>query len=193
MISCIVMASGFAKRMGKDKLFLEYKNKTLAEHIIEKVSACDFCSRVIVARDERILRLARENGLKAVKNDNADIGQSQAIKLGIINSPRTEGYMFFTADQPLLNVETIELLIKAFEKNNNRNIIVPRVNGRRGSPVIFPLKYVDELLKLEGDTCGRLVINRHIEDVRFAEVGHEYFLMDIDTWEDYQKIINIKG
>lgn len=185
------MASGFGRRIGKDKLLLPYKNKLLAEHIIEKVRECDFNSRILVARDEKIISLAEKNGLKTVKNKNAQAGQSEAIKLGIINSPKADGYMFFTADQPLLDIETIKLLIDAFEKNNEC-IIVPRFDERRGSPVIFPLKYIGELLKLEGDTGGRQIINKHIEYVKFIEVKDERVLKDIDTWEDYESIVNNK-
>lgn len=186
------MASGFGKRMGRNKLFLPYRNKFLVEHIIEKATVCDFYSTIIIARDERILRLAEKAGLKAVKNNNAEEGQSKAIKLGIKNSPKTDGYMFFTADQPLLNEETIKLLMETFEKNKE-NIIVPIALEKRGSPVIFPFKYMDELLKLEGDTGGRGVINNNIRDVLFVDVKDENLLMDVDTWEDYEKIINIKG
>lgn len=192
MISCIIMASGFSKRMGRDKLFLPYKNKFLVEHIIEKVTACDFYSTIIIARDDRILNIAEKAGLKAVKNNNAEEGQSEAIKLGIKNSTKTDGYMFFTADQPLLKAETIKLLMETFEKNKE-NIVVPTALGKRGSPVIFPYKCTDELLKLEGDTGGRRVINNNIKDVLFVDVKDENLLMDVDTWEDYEKIINIKG
>lgn len=192
MINCVIMASGYGRRMGKNKLLLPYKDKTLVEHIIEKVNYCDFYTRVIVARDERILNLAINSGLKAVKNNNANIGQSQSIKLGINNLPKADGYMFFTADQPLLDIETIKVLMNTFEKSN-KSIIVPRVNNRNGSPVIFPLRLIYELKTLQGDNCGRQVINNHIEDVIFVYVRNEYLLMDVDTWEDYKKIINIKG
>ena len=191
MINCIIMASGYSRRMGREKLLLPYKNKPLVQHIIEKVSACDFSSSIIIAKDRQILNLAAKNGLKTIENNSAFLGQCQAIKLGIINSPKAQGYMFFTADQPLIDVETIKLLMNIFEKNHD-SIIVPRFKERKGSPVIFPLKYVNELLKLEGDKGGRKIISKHREHVIFVDVNDENSLMDIDIWEDYEKIINTK-
>lgn len=191
MINAIIMASGYGRRMGKDKLLLPFRGKLLVEHIIEKVMECNFCSRTIVARDERILGIALKKGFKAVKNNSANKGQSESIKLGIKNTLKGKGYMFFTADQPLIQIETIRLLMDVFNKNSN-SIIVPRFGDKRGNPVIFPGKFVDELMLIEGDKGGKTVINNHIKDIIFVDIDNEYELMDIDTYEDYEKILNIK-
>jgi molybdenum hydroxylase accessory protein, YgfJ family len=191
MINAIIMASGYGRRMGKDKLLLPFRDKLLVEHIIEKVMGCDFYNRVIVSRDERILSLAAKKGIKGIENDNAYKGQSESIKLGIINTLEAHGYMFFTADQPLIHIETIKLLMHTFNKNSNC-IIVPRFGEKRGNPVIFPVKFVNELMLIDGDKGGKSVINNHIKDVIFVDIKNEYELMDIDTYEDYEKILNIK-
>lgn len=192
MINSIIMASGYGRRMGGNKLILSYKNKTLVEHIIEKVMKCNFCSKVIVAKDEEVMRLARNRGITVVKNDKAYIGQSQSIKLGIKNSPKADGYMFFTADQPLLDIDTIKLLMDIFEKNS-RYIIIPRYKDKHGSPVIFPIRFINELMELEGDNGGKVIINNHKEDVLYVDIKKEYVLLDVDTKEDYGRIINMKG
>ncbi len=191
MINAIIMASGYGRRMGKNKLLLTYKDKPLVQHIIEKVVSCDFYNRTIIVKDEEILSLAMNYGLNVVRNHNPSIGQSEAVKLGIDNTTRAKGYMFFTADQPLLDVETIELLVDAFKKNSDY-IIVPTYRGKKGSPVIFPLEALDELRELQGDIGGRNVINNNMNKVIFIEVKNEYVLMDVDTWEDYEKLISIK-
>lgn len=187
MISAIIMASGFGKRMGKNKLLLQYKNKAMVEHIIEKVMACDFCSNVLVAKDEEVLNIGIKKGIKVVKNHNAFKGQSESIKIGISASREAHGYMFFTSDQPLLDVDTIKLLMDVFEKNNNY-IIVPIHENRKGSPVIFPKRFVDELKLLQGDNGGKNVINNHINNVITVDVKNKYAMVDIDTWQDYEKI-----
>lgn len=186
-ITAIIMASGYARRMGENKLLLDYKGKPFVQHTMEKVTKFNFYSRVIVARDEAIFRLAEALDFKAIKNHYADKGQSESIKLGLSNSPSSDGYMFFTADQPLLDFETIKLLADTFENNNN-SIIIPRFKDRRGSPVIFPFRFVDELKELQGDTGGKHVINNHKESIVFVEVSREDVLVDVDTWEDYKHL-----
>lgn len=187
MINCIVMASGYGSRIGTNKLLLEYRDKKLIEHIMDKILQINFYSRLVVAKDKEVLDIACKRGFKVVENKNSILGQSQSIKLGIENSPVAEGYMFFTGDQPLLSKLTIEKMIDAF-KNNPQNIVVPRYKERNGSPVIFSSIFIDELKSLEGDKGGREVIKRNKDSLVFVEVENECELMDIDTWEDYEKL-----
>lgn len=187
MINCIVMASGYGSRIGTNKLLLEYRDKKLIEHIMDKILQINFYSRLVVAKDEEVLDIACKKGFKVVENKNSILGQNQSIKLGIENSPVAEGYMFFTGDQPLLSKLTIKKMIDAF-KNNPQNIVVPRYKERNGSPVIFSSIFIDELKALKGDKGGREVIKRNKDSLVFIEVENEYELMDIDTWEDYEKL-----
>ena len=187
MINCIVMASGYGSRIGTNKLLLEYRDKKLIEHIMDKILQINFYSRLVVAKDKEVLDIACKRGFKVVENKNSILGQSESIKLGIENSPVAEGYMFFTGDQPLLSKLTIEKMIDAF-KNNPQNIVVPRYKERNGSPVIFSSIFIDELKALKGDKGGREVIKRNKDSLIFVEVENEYELMDIDTWEDYEKL-----
>lgn len=188
MINAIIMASGYGKRMGINKLLLKYKQKALIEYVIENVISCNFYNTILVSQYEEVLWLGEEKNMEVVHNYNSHKGQSESIKLGIINSPKADGYMFFTGDQPLMDVETINILMDSFNENCNL-IIVPMYNKKRGNPVIFPRKYRDELLELKGDNGGRIVINNHLEDVKFLEVKNSWLLSDIDTEEDYERLI----
>jgi molybdenum cofactor cytidylyltransferase len=190
MLNAIIMASGFSSRMGTNKLLLPYKGKLLIEHILDKVIACNFASVTLVAQNEEIINIGKKRKVNVIHNTRAAEGQSASIKLGINNSPDCKGYAFFTADQPLLDVETIELLIDSFYKTGN-SIIVPCFSGKRGTPVIFPEKFKSELLALSGDTGGKNVIEKHPNEVRFIEVHKESTLWDIDTEEDYRKLIHM--
>ncbi|MBU4035998.1 MAG: NTP transferase domain-containing protein, partial [Proteobacteria bacterium] len=69
------------------------------------------------------------------------------------------------------------------------NIIVPVYNGKRGSPVIFPAKLKDELLTLAGDSGGRIIVERHKEELKLIEIENPDTGIDIDTQEEYEKII----
>jgi len=179
MINCIVMASGYGSRIGTNKLLLEYRDKKLIEHIMDKILQINFYSRLVVAKDKEVLDIACKRGFKVVENKNSILGQSESIKLGIENSPVAEGYMFFTGDQPLLSKLTIEKMIDA---------LIPRYKERNGSPVIFSSIFIDELKALKGDKGGREVIKRNKDSLIFIDVENEYELMDIDTWEDYEKL-----
>lgn len=187
MINAIIMASGFSKRMGANKLLLTFEGKTLIENILDKIIKCGFYDIILVAQDKKVLEIGNKKGIKGVYNERAELGQSQSIKLGIINSKEADGYAFFTVDQPLMNIETINYLIKCFYETKY-SIIVPAFNEKRGTPVIFPKEFKSELLSLEGDTGGKQIISKHMNAVKFIEVKSELLLFDIDTEEDYKKL-----
>lgn len=189
MLNAIIMASGFSNRMGTNKLLLPYKGKVFIEHVLDKVKACNFYSTVIIAKSPEVIDIGKKRGIKVIHNENAEKGQSESIKLGIANSPDSMGYAFFTADQPLIDIETIKLLMNSFYKEDS--IIIPIFKEKRGTPTIFPKRFRNDLLALEGDTGGRNVINKNMNAVKFIEVKNECVLWDIDTQEDYINLIRM--
>ncbi len=95
--------------------------------------------------------------------------------------------MFFTGDQPLLDSHTINLLLNKFI-NNNDYIVIPKYKNTVGSPTIFPEKFKNELLNLQGDIGGKIIINNHMNKILFVDLKNRYSLFDIDTPEDYEYI-----
>lgn len=190
MINAIILAAGYSKRMGKNKLSLNLNEKSIIEHVMDSVLSYNFNDILLIGRDENVLKLSEKRGIKTIFNDKAMYGQSESIKLGVINSCDTDGYMFFTGDQPFIDTDTIRLLNYAFDKYKH-SIIVPTFGSRRGSPVIFPKRFRDELLCLQGDTGGRIIIDKYKNDVHFIKLNSELPLLDIDTPEDYKNILNI--
>ncbi len=191
-ISAIVMASGLSKRMNKSKLHMEINNKKIFEFILETIKLCQcFNEVIVVANDLEIIQKSESLEFKTVKNEKSYLGQSTSINLGLINSKYSQGYMFFVADQPFINESTIKALIDEFNKNPDK-IVIPCYNGKSGNPVIFPHNLKEELLNLEGDIGGRAVINNHINKVIKVHIQTDYENIDIDTMEDYEKVLKMK-
>ncbi|MBU3105396.1 molybdenum cofactor cytidylyltransferase [Clostridium gasigenes] len=190
MVSAIIMASGQSKRMGKNKLLLSYKGKTIIENVLDKVTSCDFKSILVVYNNEEVLKICKDRNIRAIYNNEWQLGQSKSINLGIKNSPKSDGYAFFTGDQPLIDVETINVLLKEF--NNNKDcIIVPNYNNKRGTPTIFSENFKEKLLELDGDVGGRNIIKENNSCVKLISVKNEFILWDIDTKEDYNRLLEI--
>ncbi|HEY8892159.1 MAG TPA: molybdenum cofactor cytidylyltransferase [Clostridium sp.] len=191
MISAIILAAGYSRRMGKNKLLLKLRSISLIQHTIDIIKKCGFQEVIIVAREEEIIKIGYKNDLKVIVNENAVKGISESVKLGVKNSTLTDGYMFFTADQPFLDIDTINELIQKFRENTNY-IIVPRCDGRLGNPVIFPSIFKEDLLKLEGDVGGKIIINKNLDKVKFVEIYDSTKLFDIDTNENYEYILRLE-
>lgn len=190
MINAIIMASGFSRRMGRNKLMLLYNGKPLIDHVMDHVQGAGLSSVFLVSGNEEVLERGRLRNINTIYNGKADAGQSESVKAGILNSTECDAYMFFSGDQPLLDEETIRLLTGSFAENPGC-IIVPAFRGRKGSPVIFPKRFREELLALSGDTGGREVIRNHPESVLLVEVSDSSMLLDIDTKEEYMELIEL--
>ena len=181
------MASGLSKRMKSDKLMLKYNDKFIFEYIIDLVAKSNFCDRVVITNNSTIRKYCKKIGIKTINNPNNEIGQSETIKLGVKYFKEMDGICFFVSDQPLLTEISIEKLINSFEKNQ---IYQLKFNDRIGNPVIFSNKFYKELLSLKNDEKGSIVRNNNLDDVRYVSAKFERELIDIDTVEDYGRIIN---
>lgn len=183
-VDAVVMASGFSKRMGFNKLKLEYNNLSLLENCLKKLSSFPFNEVLVCGREEWIDILTKKYSFKYLNNLNAHLGQSESIKLGVKNSSG-KGITFFTADQPLLSEKTILTLYYNFLKTNF--ITIPIVNNNRFSPVFFPDEKKAEFLKLEGDSGGKPII-KNSSLINLISFSSEKEFFDIDTEEDYYNI-----
>ena len=183
----IVMASGYSKRMGKNKLQLPYRDTNLLGYTLEKLSFLPFYNIYVCGREDWIESLAKKFNYIYLENKNAHLGQSESVKLGVNNSSG-EGIVFFTGDQPLLTKNNILKIYFEFLKYNY--ITIPRAEGERFSPVFFPKDKRKELLNLEGDTGGREVI-KNSSLISFVDFPNKIEFLDIDTPEEYQNIISL--
>lgn len=183
-VDAVVMASGFSKRMGFNKLKLEYNNLSLLENCLKKLSSIPFNEVLVCGREEWIDVLTKKYNFKYLNNLNAHLGQSESIKFGVKNSSG-KGITFFTADQPLLSEKTILTLYYNFLKTNL--ITIPIVNNNRFSPVFFPDEKKAEFLKLEGDSGGKPII-KNSSLINLISFSSEKEFSDIDTEEDYGKL-----
>ena len=193
-ISAIIMASGKSKRMGTNKLLLEYRGITFIENTLEKVLNENFYELAIVISDKKVRKKCQdyikksekdEKKIYIVDNKKSEKGQSESIKIGLKTLGKCDGYMFFSCDQPFLTSDTIKKILQNFK---TKGITIPEYNGKRSLPVIFGKNFKNELLKLEGDTGGKTVISNHPDKIKIVEIENSDEGRDIDTKEDYEML-----
>ena len=182
--TAIILAAGFSRRFGREKLMMHLHGKPIAAHVIDAVLGAGFIETILVYRNEEISRLAEGKNIKCVYNPDSADGMSSSVKCGVRNSSPTDAFIFFAGDQPYIDCDTINQLITAF-KTGKGTIVVPDYGGRKGSPVIFSSEWKPQLEKLTGDAGGRSVILANPEKVYPVSISNLKAGMDIDTWEDY--------
>jgi molybdenum cofactor cytidylyltransferase len=189
MISGIILASGFSRRMKREKLILPIGGVPMLERVICAAMASDLDEVLLVYNKEEIRALGERHGLSLVYNAHPENGQSAAVKAGVNHANQASiGFMFLVGDQPFVSADTINRLISVFNTEKSR-IVAPVYGTQRGNPVIFPSALKQDLLALEGDQGGRAIMDQMQSLIRLVAIQDEREATDIDSVENYQRLI----
>jgi len=193
MISGIILASGFSKRMQREKLLLPVDGTALVERVIQAARQSMLDETVLVYQHEQVREIGERHHIRTVWNAASAEGQSAAVRLGVQAAmPGTQAYMFFVGDQPFLRADIINQIITAWQAHKT-GIIVPAYRGVPGNPVIFPAAYQGALLALQGDSGGRTVIAAHKGHVVTVSIEDAHAGIDIDTAAEYEAATSNQG
>jgi molybdenum cofactor cytidylyltransferase len=172
---------------------MPFGQSTILEGTIDNLLNSAVSETIVVLgyRNEEIHQTISGKPVKIAINPDYQQGMSASIIAGLKQvDKRARAVLVALGDQPFVDSQTINSLVEAFIANN-RGIIIPVYQGRRGNPVIFAIKYKGELLNLKGDIGGREIIKRHPDDVLEVAVNCNGVLIDIDTAENYTSIIKL--
>ena len=187
MVSAILLAAGEGKRMGRPKLLMPFGRYTVLEQTIDNLLSSNVDEVVVVlgARAGEIKHVIADRPVKVMINPDYHRGMSTSLIAGLKQvDGKAQKVMVALADQPLIDGETYNRLIEA-SLGCDKGIVVPTYQTKRGNPVIFSIKYKNELLGLEGDVGGREILKKHPDDIFEVAVDSESVNIDINTLDDY--------
>jgi molybdenum cofactor cytidylyltransferase len=190
MISAIILAAGKSERMGNIKLTMPLGISTLIEEVVDAVLRSKAGETIVVLGHEskRIKQAIDEKPVKLVINKEYCLGMSTSIKAGMkAIDDNCLAVMIVLGDQPT-SPNIINTLIESYE-NSDRYIVLPTYRNVKGHPVLFDIRYKDQLLSLNGDEGGRRLIEQNPDDVLYVPTGSESVVRDIDTPDDYNRYV----
>ncbi|MGM0397008.1 MAG: nucleotidyltransferase family protein [Bacillota bacterium] len=189
-IDGIILASGFSRRMGRDKLLLPVGEDLVVERVIRTALKSRLSKVILVYRNEMVAEIGKDYGIETIKNDKARLGQAESVKKGVSASDG-DGYLFVAGDQPFLTCDLINGMIWAF-KNSGKGIIVPILEEKIHMPILFSEKYRFDLLKIHGEKGGFEIITNNKEDIHWYHVDDPRDVRDINTDIQYMELIGGK-
>lgn len=186
-VSAVILAAGESRRMGEPKLLLPLGGSTIIECTVRNVINSAVAEVVVVVGCEAEAIAARLRGMpvRLVTNPHYREGMLTSALAGIgAVDLGAEAVMLIPGDQPLIQTATIDLVLAAFLQSE-KGIAVPTCRGRKGHPIVFALKYRNELLGFANDGVRRLLYD-HPADVLRVAVDRTEVISDIDTPSDYR-------
>lgn len=189
-IGCVIMASGMARRFGSNKLLHDFLGEPIMVRILRSVKKAGIDYPVVVTRHPEVVALCETEGIPAVLHELPR--RSDTVRLGmqylLEHTPDLDGIMFAASDQPCLRWESIAALCGALEAEPE---CIHRLSfeGSAGNPVLFPRHVFEELCHLPEGKGGGAVVKAHPERVRSVEVSDERELIDVDTPEILQQLL----
>lgn len=192
-VGCVIMASGFSKRFGENKLMCDFDGRTLIAHILDTTAEADFAKRVVVTRYKEVAKLCVHYDTDVIlhklpyKNDTVRLGLSHLLayeKSEAFSGAPMAGCLFCPADQPLLSAGSIRNMLAAFYQNPE-NIYRLSYGETAGSPILFPKSMYGELLCLPEGKGGAFLLDAQPDrQVIRIPARNPYELYDIDTRKD---------
>ena len=131
---------------------------------------------------EQVRAALAGRGLVFVDNPEHAAGLASSLRAGLAAlSGRVEGALVCLADMPWVRSDHLDLLIRAFEADAARPICVPTHQGRRGNPVLWPVRHFAEIAALRGDAGARALLEVHAAEVCSVPVADPGVVLDVDT------------
>jgi molybdenum cofactor cytidylyltransferase len=188
MICAIVLAAGRSERMGTQKLLLPLEGKPLIGVIVDELLSSPVQRvLVVVGRDaERIQTALADRAVTFVNNAEVNGDMLSSVRCGLRALPAgCAAVMVALGDQPGITQNLVKELIVAYEKADG-GIVLPAYQNRRGHPVLFAVKYRDEILmNFDGEGLHGL-LDAHADEIVRVDAKTSKALADLDTPEDYQ-------
>jgi molybdenum cofactor cytidylyltransferase len=191
-VGAVLLAAGAGARMGgRPKALLELGGVPLVLRQLTALSRAGVDELVIVlgTHAKSIRPVIEHLPVTVVRNPRPDDGQVSSQRLGLrALRANVDAVLVALVDQPLIDGQDIGSMICAFKNRaDGTSVIVPRVAGQPGNPVIFSATVRDQIL--QGDiTMGcRQWRSQNPAAVTNLDTDNRHFILDVDSPDDIER------
>jgi molybdenum cofactor cytidylyltransferase len=190
-VGALVLAAGRSARLGRPKQLLPLGGRPLLQHVVDAAAAAAPAELVVVlghAAAEVAAAIALPPGARTVVSARHGEGQSASLADGLAAlAPATVAALVLLGDQPTVSPGAIRAVAAAF-RLDGPPIVRARYGGRPGHPVLLARRVWPELRADGGDRGARDLIARRPDWVLAVDLPGAP-PPDLDTWEDYERLL----
>lgn len=188
-LGAVIVAAGTSSYIDDFKPMLKIGGTTIVKRIITTLKQSGVDSIVIVTGNKAELLEKHISHMGVICKRNEHFSESQmfdSAKIGLAYLQNECDRIIFTpADIPLFSENSIRKLI-----DNSSEISCPSYQGILGHPLLISSEIVPLLLSYDGDGGLMGAIEHFNKKITEIPVEDEGILLDVDTLEDYENLIN---
>jgi molybdenum cofactor cytidylyltransferase len=191
-VAALILAAGASTRLGRPKQLLDWGGRPLVRVAAEMALAARLDPVLVVVGGARAEVEGALAGLplRIVANPDYAAGQSTSLHAGIAAlGIDGDAVVVLLGDQPFVSAAIVERLVAEW-RASAAPIVAPVYAGQRGNPVLFARAVFPELLAIQGDQGARAVLAADPARVRLVAFDDARPLADIDTLEDYERLLS---
>lgn len=189
-VTAVVLAAGQSSRMGRNKLLLPWGETTVLGRVLATLKQTTVHDVLVVTGHDaaRTAAVAAEAGVGVIHNPDYAAGEMLSSLQTAVAAlpPDRAAVLAVLADQPAVEVETIEALLAAYRRTPGE-LLAPVYEGRRGNPALIGRRYFAELMALPPGAAPRDLLRRRAADLRLIPVASDSILRDVDSNEAYER------
>jgi molybdenum cofactor cytidylyltransferase len=190
-VGIVILAAGNSSRLGRPKQLLTFGGKSLISHVVTEALAADLQPVVVVtgAYHEVICDALKGQAVNVIHNPHWETGMASGIAAGLVAALAIDVHLrsvvVTVSDQPYISAELFRSLMEQWAVSG-KGLIACTYSGTMGTPVLFDVRYFNELAALSGDAGAKQLLKRHLDDV--TTVPFLKGEIDIDTEEDFNRL-----
>jgi molybdenum cofactor cytidylyltransferase len=188
----IILAAGSSTRLGQPKQLLIYKGKTLIDHIVCEAVETRLHPIIVITgfNAERVSAGLATYAVNILYNEKWRDGMASGIVKGIksISGDDLESVFITVCDQPFVSSGLFLQMLRK-RKQSRKEVVACSYDGTCGVPALFGKNYFPALRMLNGQEGAKKIFALYESDL--VTVPFENGSIDIDTVEDYKKLISL--
>ena len=191
-VGAVVLAAGEGSRLGsRPKALLELDGVPLIRRQLQALAGAGIREVVVVlGYYARWVEAAVQDApVVLARNPRPEDGQASSLRCGLAALPDwLDAAVIVLADQPMLEAQDITALITAYRGRGEAAMVVPRVAGKPGNPVVIEASLRDAWLAAGPEAAtGRRWRDDHPQRVHWFDTDSPHYRVDIDTPDDLQR------
>jgi molybdenum cofactor cytidylyltransferase len=181
---------------GRAKPLIERDGVPLVRRVAQSLLDAGVGEVVVVVghRSDEVAWAVHDLPVLVVVNDDYATGHARSLRMGLAAMPETvNATLIALADQPLLEAADVAAVIEAYARRGPARAVVPRVQQRRGHPVMLDAGVCAEILRGNAGYGAREWLDEHPDEVAWLDSDNLHYVEDVDFPEDLERIAQRHG